>query len=302
MSEVVDGHRQLDDVGHRSSVPLPPVVYHYTDARGFLGILENRRLWLTDLAFMNDREELIFAVDEVLHAVEARRHLLEPDARMDDPEDAIRSRVNVLLGIEQHLVDLREGVEVLRAYAACFCDDGDQLSQWRGYAGGTSGFALGFDRSKIDQLAIGAGVGAKLGRVHYGVEAPEIETLVAELAMYASAHPGVEAEYQYQDVVNLLSRIKNPGFREERESRLVALLAHDPSRLSFRATASGLAPYLECPFPPEALVEVVVGPGERQDVHALAARQAIDKHGFRGSVDPFFDFKVRVRKSTISYR
>jgi hypothetical protein len=29
-----------------------------------------------------------------------------------------------------------------RCLAACFCAKGDLLSQWRGYAGGTGGFAL----------------------------------------------------------------------------------------------------------------------------------------------------------------
>lgn len=34
------------------------------------------------------------------------------------------------------------------AYAVCFCDNGDPLSQWRGY-GVDGGYALGFDRERL---------------------------------------------------------------------------------------------------------------------------------------------------------
>ena len=36
-----------------------------------------------------------------------------------------------------------------RCLGACFCEKGDLLSQWRGYAGGTGGFAIGIDRDGL---------------------------------------------------------------------------------------------------------------------------------------------------------
>jgi hypothetical protein len=37
--------------------------------------------------------------------------------------------------------------------AACFCTNGDLLSQWRGYAGGVGGYAIGFPTDVLKDCA-----------------------------------------------------------------------------------------------------------------------------------------------------
>lgn len=37
----------------------------------------------------------------------------------------------------------------LRPFIACFCEQGDLLSQWRGYGGGAPAFSLGLDLSSL---------------------------------------------------------------------------------------------------------------------------------------------------------
>jgi hypothetical protein len=41
----------------RNSKSFPEVLYHYTDARGFLGIIESGILRATHISFMNDASE-----------------------------------------------------------------------------------------------------------------------------------------------------------------------------------------------------------------------------------------------------
>jgi hypothetical protein len=43
----------------------PDRLYHYTDARGLLGILESRKLWASDVRLLNDARELDYAADLV---------------------------------------------------------------------------------------------------------------------------------------------------------------------------------------------------------------------------------------------
>jgi hypothetical protein len=41
-------------------------------------------------------------------------------------------------------------------YAACLSSEGDQLSQWRGYAAGTGGYAIGIAKRALDHFTFGA--------------------------------------------------------------------------------------------------------------------------------------------------
>lgn len=65
---------------------MPDIVYHYTNAAGVQGILESATLWLTDLQFMNDAEELTFASTSVVADLRKRALNLWPHDT-DDPSD-----------------------------------------------------------------------------------------------------------------------------------------------------------------------------------------------------------------------
>jgi hypothetical protein len=44
----------------------PKVLYHYTDAPGFAGIVQHGELWATHVRFLKDPLELKYAWDEFL--------------------------------------------------------------------------------------------------------------------------------------------------------------------------------------------------------------------------------------------
>src|SRR5579872_521596 len=108
------------------------LLYHYTDAAGLLGILESQRLWATNAAYLNDPTEL-------LHARAVYKGWLE--ARTEQ-------------GIARELLDNVKVIDLMlehifHVFVACFCRNGDLLSQWRGYGSGGRGFAIGLDRRMI---------------------------------------------------------------------------------------------------------------------------------------------------------
>src|SRR5215470_622298 len=45
------------------SSPIPSVLYHYTDTRGFMGIISKHALWATRTDFLNDSSEIPYARD-----------------------------------------------------------------------------------------------------------------------------------------------------------------------------------------------------------------------------------------------
>lgn len=82
-------------------------------------------MWATELRFLNDERELQFGVD--LLVAELQRRVAELDPRPSLSK----------------IIDVLSVHRILRHYfVACFCEDGDLLSQWRGY-GLPGGYALG---------------------------------------------------------------------------------------------------------------------------------------------------------------
>ena len=115
----------------------PPVLYHYTTADGFLGIVETRSLWASNAAFLNDSTELVYIVSVLDEIVQ----------ELDESGDEVSIRMSAFASL------LRRGLTDLRAYdvyVACFCEAGDLLSQWRGYPRDGGGYSLGFDSVVLD--------------------------------------------------------------------------------------------------------------------------------------------------------
>jgi len=114
----------------RRHEPTPRTLFHYTTPAGFLGILESQKVWATDARFLNDSTELVYA-EEVISSV------------LSADWDHYRGEaVRTLLSRGQHALDGADPF-VTGVHVVCFCEQGDLLSQWRGY-GGQGGYALGF--------------------------------------------------------------------------------------------------------------------------------------------------------------
>jgi hypothetical protein len=103
-------------------------LYHYTTQSGLLGIIEHKQIWATHTQYLNDRREFLHAIDLVRHEIDEMLGTVEPQNH-------------------QIFADMRDGLAGHESINVCVCsfsEERDSLSQWRAYAGGTSGFAIGF--------------------------------------------------------------------------------------------------------------------------------------------------------------
>jgi hypothetical protein len=106
----------------------PDVLYHYTTQNGFLGIIQSRTIWATDMRYLNDKREYLVA----LELPKDRVSKLEESSRAESPPAIFLARV------QQRLANIWGWP----FFVASFSEDGDLLSQWRGYGQG-GGIALG---------------------------------------------------------------------------------------------------------------------------------------------------------------
>lgn len=297
------------------SIERPNILYHYTSAAGLQGILSpswpsdlivpptsggSALLHATDVRYMNDSIELRFGADlmiDRLHA-DATKH--------DDDFTEVLNRLAVQL--EPDLFG--HATRHLRAFAACFCDNGDLLSQWRGYSGGVGGFAIGFPTEVLASHALSI-IGRPFGGpdnfkldiqpVIYGevnaTDAIDRHLLdlrrKRDLVVMREGKPALE--WLLGNVYRLLARIKHDAFSEEREWRLIQLVNQQEymHHIPVRARAAGLVPYihfgLNLPVcngtdyaqPMRAAAEsIIVGPGSDQQAQAWAVGDLLRSAGY----------------------
>jgi hypothetical protein len=280
---------------------VPDRLWHYTDAAGALGVVQDRQLWATHALFMNDASELRLAYPLLEDALDAAR------AQAVDNEllDLITTGLGVMISRRPEDPDV---------YAVCFCEDGDLLSQWRAYGVSGGGYAIGFDGSMLEMDAI-ATYGLSLSRVIYDPERQRqlaqdlVARTIGALVHHLRDHPD-----QFDNAMPIVARnfshlaqafayqIKDGAFGEEHEWRLIyardVKSPVDAARRRFRSGARGLVPYVAIPMgvPAEKQLpvrldlalasvpvrEVRVGPTGQPEIAALAMRYLLSDLGLDG--------------------
>lgn len=120
------------------------IVYHYTDAQAFAGIVEKTALWATDFRYLNDSRELRYAWDPFV--AKLRRLSSEPG----EYSEAYAAQLKAL--------ELMGSIDLMgfddSMFVACFTELRDVVSQWSRYGANGHGIALGFDTEAIRALQV----------------------------------------------------------------------------------------------------------------------------------------------------
>jgi hypothetical protein len=116
--------------------PIPAKLWHYTSYAAFKGILESKAIWATDYRFLNDREEF-------RHCRKLAMDLAALEPEFVGQKFPAREFLVKALNAAFNTGVLRE--DRLRLMVASFSEQGDQLSQWRGYSGSSTGVSIGLD-------------------------------------------------------------------------------------------------------------------------------------------------------------
>jgi hypothetical protein len=125
-----------DAVNAHISKAIPNTLWHYSSYRGFQGIVSSKAIWATEYRFLNDREEF-------LHAKQLAEKLVDEEPEYTGHKfparDMLRKAVDMAFNTGYLHEDRR------RVMVASFTGEGDQLSQWRGYADDSRGVSIGLD-------------------------------------------------------------------------------------------------------------------------------------------------------------
>jgi len=254
------------------------VIHHYTDLKGLQGIVENHDLWLTNSRYSNDDEEL-------MHGYRIVREVINTELA-STPDDLFKDYLRQVLAILESPAP--EGV-----YICCFCQDGDLLSQWRGYGSNGTGVSLAFLASGFSYVtgpdSPPRGL-VRLWRVFYSTATQQ--NIIRQALYFGNAQPlptpAERARMAADAILFFIPTFKNEDFEEEKEIRLIftpeAGFAEQPK---FRISRGMLVPYYSLKeisgtsTPPTLPIDRVrIGPSMNKNVNAGSVRMMLNKAGY----------------------
>ncbi len=286
-------------------------LYHYCSTATFHSIIANHSIWLSSLSLSNDSME-----GKLVATVVARL------AERDGLDQIDIHRLQESIGLLEQTID---------GLGFCLSEEGDLLSQWRGYAADATGVAIGFSREYLEQLSESRKPdtsGFILEKVEYDLAAQEaqvkptygrVKQLIEEgafkqtgliSAWLANTEEEIEEierdrQLNQQAFLNLsitlttllvkLFLLKSPAFREEREWRLVSYLLHGIEDIClYRTLPDRVIPYRKFELlglERAPIDEVVLGPKHTTPIKVI--EDFLKQSGFG---------EVKVRRSEATYR
>jgi len=266
-------------------------VWHYTDGKGFLGILQSGRLHATQVSALNDSKETRYATDLF------REEVMRAIAEQSGNDSAVAFFQSILEQVEEAPDNPTQGIS--KFYVACFSAKGDDLNQWSKYTKASPGrFAIAFHPSGLYREPNSA-----LYRVIYDrakLEAAVKKVVYATHDFYMRGLFGERAEkpeewaklfYLAWDewIYKLAPVVKDQQWDSEVELRIVhELKLADFPDVRFTQKKYSLARYLPLDFPCWVkervsrlpIAKVMVGPGENQASSRVSAILLLEQMGY----------------------
>ncbi|MGH3626304.1 MAG: DUF2971 domain-containing protein, partial [Sciscionella sp.] len=262
---------------------------HYTSKKFIKRNLENQCIFATDAAFLNDSSEILYAgraLQRHLKHLIGHINLSPPQPGSDErkhlsdlgqAEDWLAKFNNAEYYLEGSAWTVYDGA----TFVACFTEQPDQLSQWRGYGG--RGYSIGFTREGLNQLVVDDGKDTPAGDlIKVSYEDEGLEKLLQDVSDYFEARSHTPFNNLGDIMGYMLPRmagVKHKAFEEEKEWRLAVSRYLEPPRgIDFRE-GNRLVPYLKLQFDPSAVAFVYIGPGA--DIHdKRALRYFLARSGY----------------------
>lgn len=269
-----------------------PDLYHYCSTDTFVSIISNRSIRLSSLTLSNDSKEGELIKEHLMHVA----------------QDAGVYR-SVLRNLERAL---QVTYEVFDGLGFCLSENGDLLSQWRGYADDGRGVCIGFRSEYLEELAdarlqkdeesfslkqleYDSSRQAEVAKKHFeqlrplldqGAFKSTVGSLLAPITEEEKEEIKKQTDNAYLVTLDAMMRmfeLKHPAFKEELEWRLISfsIKKANHAKNKFRSCRDKIVPYLEVPLQPlsqPAISTVYLGPRHTTPPHVI--KQMLHSSGF----------------------
>lgn len=269
--------------------PPPETLYHYTSQEGLIGIARSKEIWASGIQFLNDPEELHGAIGSM--TLEITQRLNQPASKQ---ERALLSQI--LLKLQR--------IAKIAIYVFSLSENGDLLSQWRGYSAFGRGFSIGFGGRELSLLAERQNFRLAPCLYDPSLQHQMLQGLISEAVNnFTSTNTqdlsSLEAlsDNFIQRFFTIAPIFKPHGFYEEKEWRLISQpISFYNEKIHYRPGNSTIIPYFRFNIAladeQTAIQTVIVGPAQDHDLASQVVMPLLQSRGI----------KATVRFSRMSYR
>lgn len=277
---------------HREFPTTP--LYHYTSMESFKNIVETKRVFATNIYYMDDDAELSYGIDILKKKCEE----IKRESSGKDTEI-----------VEQYIAWLEIMSQPARPfYVCCFTEEDDDLNQWRSYTPPRLGINIGFDAPPIVERMT-----AQMWKFEsciYGKKHQSnlidafLEQFVNANRKWGTDQPGNEGyttnfERTGNFVFNFLARLKHPAYSEEKEWRLISPMMQSMRNVKFRVGRSMLVPYVDVEIYGSQdnkldIQRIVIGPTPHNEL-ALKSIRSLMHDQIRGSKNDVVSSQIPFR-------
>ncbi len=284
---------------------------YYTSATTGMNILKGQSLWMRAAACMNDYKEIDYGIKMLSDAIYGSKRRME---RLEHTAISLHWGKDILVRM---LGALNKNEEVLttNTYLACVSENIDEdnergrLSMWRAY-GRRTGVAIVMHAAPLlhtERLPLSLNPVSYLGRESFE---DVLDSLIDRIDQYSeeiqAIRPTESLQYFLESLLFSLFSLKHPGFKEEREWRLIyqersGLLPHDivsvdgVPQIVYKVPLSAPASPREGLNFENALDHIIIGPSQYAAVIQKAFVRILRELGIQ-------DAKERVTLSNIPLR
>lgn len=218
---------------------------------------------------MNDSSELRLGLEYIRNEISAQKENIN---RVRSDEDL------------DNMLAVISSIESVNVAVISFTENGDQLSQWRGYTKVGDGYSLGFDGVKINDQA--------LNNQHFLVpcvyDRDDHKLIVKELVEFGKVAGKPQKEKSEISILHgmefsraallIATVIKNEKFEEEKEWRLVTSLM-DYRKAELKQGSFSLIPYWKYEIPIDKILrKIIIGPTPESKLSLSAVQGLLTKY------------------------
>ena len=281
---------------------MDQILYHYCGLDAFLSIIKNSTLWLSDIRKSNDYLECVYCRDKINEKI---RGFLEDDK---EALEAWNFGYNINSDLSMDMI----------SYVACFSENKDQLSQWRGYADNGAGIAVGFSRESFADLKEAAPSHISFRKVIYDEKEQEkfIERIARDSIKAMETKPVAQVAAELNQNYRLqFPVLKNASFEEEAEWRIIFNDSFSKrkrhvgknilfSGIRYTVREKRLVSYIEMDFSKlkyNAIKEIWIGPKAEVEIQDIL--HLLDVYGYYDDVENYNESApIKIAHSASSYR
>ena len=276
------------------------LLWHYTSASGLMGVLKSSELWASDCTLLNDENELVEGFSVARKVCKDFLKSLNPAIESPLIAEFVSFKDNFLQG---------HWASDFPIFVASLSFAGNLLSQWRGYCPAGGGYAIGFDPKVINWLADYHKFHFSRCEYHAKDQEAKLVDALEPLHIVRNAleqnkghgsHMALKSkkmEHRFQrKLLAAIALIKNQGFFEEQEYRLIFPHHVNATRMNFRparGNGGALIPFVsfswkctEAEALPNPVRAIRLGPMPQQQAAKARLSKFLESIGYIGDRRP----------------